>query len=828
MPNGEQRNLRHFYFSGHGTREPFTWPTGGGREVTVPDRDRAQHAARLEQALVEAIAAADEQFADRNPDIAGGAPGFYLEFDIGREQSAILDSLEDKRGHNHIELVAVRAADADPENRLSATVFVPEAKRELYLKKVEDYRTSETQTGKPKNQPLVASLEEVRLAHARSLFTDVPESFPAAGVQTWWEVWLRTDTRPVLEHAANGLGMVLRDHFLRFAEREVMLALASPEQIGSVVANTDAIAELRIARDTPALFMEMDAREQREWNDELAERVQVPDDDAPSVCILDSGSTRPHPLIEPALDAADQQSWNGLWPVDDTSLTWRGHGTKMSGLALYGDLVEPLSGNDPVVLNHVLESVKILPDQGANDPDLYGYITAEAMSRAEIQAPDRPRVFCLATSSEGDHWKGRPSSWSAALDELAYGDGEVQRFTAVSAGNIGALYPAGEYLDQNDASPIESPAQAWNVLTVGAVTEKSVITDPTFAGWSPLAPAGDLSPLSRTSITWQHEWPIKPDIVFEGGNYGVDPANDDSDHLDDLALLTTNNRLQNGYFNVISDTSAATALASRMAAQILADRQELWPETVRGLVVHSADWTPAMRGHLPVYPTQNDKRLLLRRYGYGVPDFAKATRSLSNDVTLVIENSMQPFYLDGSKIKTQDMIFHDLPWPAQTLEALGEEHVQLRATLSYFVEPNPGERGWTKRHKYASHGLRFAVKRPEEDVDTFRGRINAAARDEEEGDYTGGLEDGWVFGPRLRNRGSLHSDIWEGTATDLANRHGIAVYPTGGWWREKRSLERYNRDVRYALLLTLRAQTAVDLYTEIENAIAVEVEIGSE
>ena len=44
---------------------------------------------------------------------------------------------------------------------------------------------------------------------------------------------------------------------------------------------------------------------------------------------------------------------------------------------------------------------------------------------------------------------------------------------------------------------------------------------------------------------------------------------------------------------------------------------------------------------------------------------------------------------------------------------------------------------------------------------------------------------GWYFGQRLRDRGSLHSDIWEGTAADLASRHAIAVYPTGGWWREK-------------------------------------------
>ena len=826
MPNGEQRNLKHIYLTNNGRREQFTWPRGGGGRVALPQRDRAAHAARLEEALTSAIAAAAEQATARNPDIAGGQSGFYLEFDIGKEQRALLDKLEDKRGRAHIELAAVRPAEADPENRLSATVFVPEAKRELYLKKVEEYRTEETPTGKPKNEPLVASLQDVRLAQARSLFTDDIQLFPSASQQAWWEVWLRTGAQPILERAANILNIVLREHVVRFPEREVLIALATPAQIGMIVANTDAIAELRLARDTPSVFLAMDSLEQRDWNDELADRLVLPADDAPSVCILDSGSTRLHPLIEPFLAAADQQAWNGVWQVEDTSTQWRGHGTRMSGLALYGDLSAPLVSSDPINLSHVLESVKILPDQGANDPDLYGYITVEAVSRAEIHAPERARVFCLAVTSAGEHWRGRPSSWSAAVDELAYGNGTDQRFVTISAGNLNALYPAAEYLDQNDAAPIQSPAQAWNALTVGAVTEKCTIVDATFVGWAPLATAGDLSPLSRTSLTWQHEWPIKPDVVFEGGNYGVNPANGDSDHLDDLALLTTNNRLQTGYFNVISDTSAATALAARMGAQILADRAELWPETVRGLIVHSADWTPAMRGHLPINPTQSDKRLLLRRYGYGVPDLAKAIRSQPNDVTLVIESAMQPFFLDGSTIKTRDMILHELPWPAGTLEALGEELVQLRVTLSYFVEPNPGERGWTKRHRYASHGLRFAVKRPEEDLDTFRGRINAAAQ-EEDGDYAGGQDDGWVMGPRLRDRGSLHSDIWEGTAADLANRHGIAVYPTGGWWREKMRLERYGREVRYALILTLRVQTAIDLYTEIRNSIGIEVEVES-
>ena len=107
--------------------------------------------------------------------------------------------------------------------------------------------------------------------------------------------------------------------------------------------------------------------------------------------------------------------------------------------------------------------------------------------------------------------------------------------------------------------------------------------------------------------------------------------------------------------------------------------------------------------------------------------------------------------------------------------------VQMQVTLSYFIEPNPGERGWTRRHTYASHGLRFAVKRSEETLSAFQQRINAAARGGGANPAAAGPDDGWFLGPRLRDRGSLIADIWEGTAGDLASRHAIAVYPIGGW-----------------------------------------------
>jgi Subtilase family len=329
-------------------------------------------------------------------------------------------------------------------------------------------------------------------------------------------------------------------------------------------------------------------------------------------------------------------------------------------------------------------------------------------------------------------------------------------------------------------------------------------------------------------VSWQQDWPIKPDLVLEGGNLGIDPATGHGDDIDDLALLTTFRRPEERAFTTTGDTSAATAQVARMGAQILADRPALWPETVRALLVHSGEWTPAMRGHLPAIPSQTDKRTLIRRYGYGMPDLDRAIRSLSNDVTMDIEGSVQPYEAHGSTIKTKDMMFHDLPWPADELEALGQQLVQMRVTPSYFIEPNPGERGWTRRHRYSSHGLRFAVKRSEENIASFRSRINAEAREEDQSYAAVGNDTGWFFGPRLRNRGSLHSDIGEGTAADLASRYAITIYPTGGWWREKPALQRADRQVRYALIVSLRALVQVDLYTPIETAVEIPVEVPVE
>lgn len=812
------RNRPHLYLDGGGKNEPYTSP----RRV-IPDpppfRSRASHARKLDRAMGQALSEAQRTMAAREDHVAEGERGFYLQFEFPAAELTNAEGLESKKGA--IELVAVKPATGDNE-LVSATVFVPERSSYFFTRKIEAYRDENSKWGKPKNEGLIARIEDISLGALRSLFTDVVDLYPVSGRAVWWEVWLRDDRLEAFRRVAGRMNVALKDHTISFPERDVILALADETVMNRLVINTDAIAELRMAKDTPSLFLEMRAVEQADWVANLVQRVTGPGETAPAICLLDSGANRAHPLIEPALSAADQHAYDDAWGVDD-SANWSGHGTAMAGVALYGDLEAELTNSAPLPIRHRLETVKILPPTGENGPELYGAITEVGISKVELSSPRRHRVFCMAVTSEIGLGRGRPSSWSAAIDQLAYGAGTRRRLIVLAAGNLRDDITATEYPDRNDLAEAESPAQAWNALVAGACTEKITITHADFDGWMPVAHAGDLCPTSRTSGIWDRQWPIRPDVVFEGGNLahdGVNPAT----AIDDLQLLTTHYRPNLRLLDSFGDTSAATALASRLCVQIMTSRPELWPETVRALVVHSAEWTPIMRGYFDQARSQVQKMALLRRYGWGVPSLQRAVYSASNDATLMVEDALLPFRREGSTIKTRDMNLHNLPWPHAELHALGHQDVELRITLSYFIEPNPGERGWTRRHRYASHGLRFAVKRALETLDQFRQRINRAAEAEEAGRTGGvGVEE-WVLGPTVRDLGSVHSDIWRGSAADLAGRDAIGVFPISGWWKEKPALQRWDRAVRYALIVSIRAPEAeVDLYTAIATQIAVEI-----
>jgi hypothetical protein len=268
-----------------------------------------------------------------------------------------------------------------------------------------------------------------------------------------------------------------------------------------------------------------------------------------------------------------------------------------------------------------------------------------------------------------------------------------------------------------------------------------------------------------------------------------------------------------------------------MAARLMAAYPHLWPETIRALMVHSARWSDAMlKAYLPDGKKGNksDYLHLVRHCGFGVPHISRALWSVSNSLTMVIESDLHPFKKENGSTKLRDMNLHRLPWPLDELESLGETEVEMRVTLSYFVEPNPSARGIRSRYRYESHGLRFDVKRPHEGENGFRGRINSLAISADRGNSRSGDDTQWLIGPQNRHKGSLHSDIWQGTAAELASRGVLAVFPTTGWWKTRAPLARFDKKARYALIISIHApETNVDLYAAVENKIKTPVSIGT-
>ncbi|RFF29404.1 S8 family peptidase [Wenzhouxiangella sediminis] len=832
MATNEEKPKRHFILEGTAETEQFRSPQQVRGAPDVPARDRGQHGSALlgqiDELRPQAAAAREAQEA------AGVDEGFGLqvEFESFPDIELAFESLARER--SGIELLNVRHED----QATLATVYVPDGKLGHFEKLISEYlEEKQDRRGRPRDhRKLIDTIRHIRAATLSALWTDDPAELPVDDEESfWWEVWLptrgdRESTTARFKELAEGLGFEVAAGEVQFPERTVILVYGSAGQVKESMLALNSIAELRRAKETADFFDALAPEEQPAWLDELLQRTSVPDEgsDVPHVCILDTGVNHGHPLVATALTATDMHTVEPSWGSGDDN----GHGTEMAGLAMLGNLTEVLDSDGPVQVKHRLESVKLLDQDGANGGEArhHGYLTTEAVARPEITAAARNRLFSMAVTARDNRDRGRPSAWSATIDRLAADAdsyGETPRLFIVSAGNVSDPNAWSQYPRSNATDGVHDPGQSWNALTVGAATNLVQITEPDSGHYQPIAPEGGLSPFSTTSLTWQRHWPLKPDVVFEGGNAAQDKYG--AAWMPSLSLLTANWKPHERLFTTSNATSAASALAARMAAQLMTEYPDLWPETIRALIVHSAEWTSAMRGtFLPRggKPSKADIGRLVRHCGFGVPDLDRAMWSVENSLAIICESELYPFQREaGRSPKLRDMHLHHLPWPLDELEALGEAPVEMRVTLSYFIEPNPSERGFSTRYRYESHGLRFDVKRPAESEADFRARINAAARDEEERTQTGGNDAGWVIGKQNRHKGSLHSDIWQGSAADLASRGVIAVYPSLGWWKSRPPLERYDSPARYAVVVSIRApEVDVELYSAVANEIAASIQ----
>ena len=815
-----ERKLPHIVLSGVSNRKQFQGKRGGGLDRPSQVSDRLAHATQLIAAL-DAIEVTEQ------------ANAAYLQVYCRPDEPFQPDRF------NASGLSVVNVHQPDPNTQRPGVAVLKASRTDNAMAKlrakiqqysVEDGKPNKDGESRPKNADLVNSISSIEVAELRDLWRHPRKQFPVAAGPIPWEVWLEPAEADSFVEKAVANGVTVYSDRLEFPEDTVILLETS---VGSLAQMTYETGSVRAVSPpgVPIDFVDgLEAEEQADWVLDLLDRTSYggqPQQTASYVTLLDTGVTLAHPMIQPALDAADRHAAVPGWDLEDND----GHGSRMAGLALFGDLRLHLQSTAAVPVPHRLESAKLIPDVGQNPYHLLGDRTQKAINAVEVE-PNRLRTFALATTTEDDTpHSGAPTSWSTELDQLAVGrSGAVkqQRLIVASAGNIFPQHDGtADYLarcDDPDEAEIESPAQAWNTIAVGAMTEMSGVGGSTHE--KTLAAVGDLAPMSRTA-SWNKTWPIKPDIVLEGGNWFDDGFSTTPNQHADLMLVTTSRDYPARSFTHISDTSAATALAAREIALLRSSYPDLWPETIRALYVGSARWSDRMWSH--VAPADRHRKgaydVMFSRYGYGQPSLERALYSASSAITLIAEDYIRPYENKGSGRKLNEMRLFELPWPTNVLRSLVGQDATMRVALSTFIEPNPSEVARGRKSRYASHGLRFALKNADEDVAAFTQRIGRTATEHREDD-TGGDSGEWNYGYNRRSVGSLHVDTMTTAASDLAQRGVIAVYPVGGWWKDNRNVEPERCTARFSLIVEIDANEAdVDLYAEVEQKVATRAEI---
>jgi hypothetical protein len=795
----------------------------------IPQKDKTIHGDFIKNGISAIWDTYDKDVKEREGQGLPIRDGEYISFSSGENSSLYLDSFNSRTSGGKLLNLKYNAEDKVQ----TATVFIPNHDKDKLIKAVEKYQTGKTKTDQPPGKAFINRIDKLHKSTVKDLWVGDLEYMPQRDVESWVELWLANEEN-IIDDKINDLFTILElidiqydENILKFPERTIVSIKVNFDQLEEVINSFSPIAEIRKSEELNSFWLDLNSTDSKNWVDDLLDRVNFQNENNIYITIIDSGINNAHFLIAPVLSDQDRLTCNTGWGINDSGAN--GHGTKMAGLSIYGDLKSLLDSFKIKEINHQLESVKIIPPNGWSDDSRLPFNTDLAIKTATINKPNVRRIYCFAITSQVDFDFGKPSSWSAVLDDNIFGDdNNDKKIFIISAGNVRDEEDHKNYFESNLNSQIFNPAQAWNAITVGAYTQKVLPDKPTVAN------SNELSPFSRTSVAWDSNWPIKPEVVFEGGNL-VKQNNGDVDFDDDLELLTTKSMSIVNDFTTIAATSAATALASNFMAQLRNIYPDSWEETLRGLMVHSASWTEEMKSQLNYDGKKSSIVNMLRTYGYGVPNLIKARESKDNYLTFISEEEIQPYFKDQSgSIRTKDVHFYRFPWPKDTLLSMGAMEVKIKVTLSYFIEPNPGDKGYSTKYSYQSTALRFSLIPPNDDPDNFMLTINNEPRNQIKEhlgiDKRKSLPDGyftkkdnikWELGMDNVFKGSVHSNYCTLTAADASNCEYLAVYPlASGWWKNLKKMKRYNSKMRYSLIVSLEVpENTNDIYTEISTLV---------
>lgn len=770
-----------------------------GRDIiTIPELDRREHANFLRGQYEEALNLSFQELeAARNSDLPV-ADGIYLDFSASSDIS--VESFHKLRGPR---LMSVKS-DSDESK---ATVYLPNDKTQWLINKLNSYE----QNGR--DAKFLNRITHISKAEIRNFFTleeDI-EKFDALSANTILdvEVWISKDENITYSPTdviarLRSIGAEIVSSFIEFGTVSIILIRITKQNLTKLPYSIDLLGEIRLFKNA-TILLKASLQEQREWMNLLNEDIEVVDNPI-NVGLIDAGIRSGNELLDPFIP--DE---NHLYAVTDNPLdkSIGKHGVLMAGLILHGDLCDWIHSPQSHNVISQLVSVKILSgyDEDQTLPDFYGAVMEDAIT---LTRDKDVVVNCSAIAGE-QIADGKPTSWSSSIDEILYHGGDADNLLILAVGNVnetlGLPYP-----DFNISTSPRDPNQSWNAISVGAITRKCSIVDEYYKDTQPLAQPGFLSPYSPCAKGWAL---VKPDVVMEGGN-AIDREGIISSVPDELNMVSTTVKLTGEKFDAICATSGASALVARLAAKIQYAHPDIGALAIRGLIIHSADWSDEMKSQF-TFDGKLNKDLLLHAVGYGEPNQDKAISSYNDSATFILEREFMPFVVDESHIlKSRSMDIIELPWPKELLMEMENIPVRLKVTLSYYIQPSPG----SNQYKYESYALRFDVITKTETLEQFQQRVShvSSGTDKSENDSTR-----WGIGIQNRDKGSIISDYIDTQAVDLADCRYISVSARYGWWH-KRKWKGDNPKIKYALIVTIESPEQ-DIYSAIVNKIRQQVQI---
>jgi hypothetical protein len=548
--------------------------------------------------------------------------------------------------------------------------------------------------------------------------------------------------------------------------------------------------------------------------------VTSPPENHCGILVVDSGVRQGHPLIAPAL--GDAEVFPDLNRViitggaDDEDEKDGGHGTGVSGIAIYGDVNQSIKDRsfEPTAW---LFSARVTNKNNEYDPDLLlekqlgeavQYFTQNysnckviniSLGDARLTFQDGQKQFLLA----------------ARIDELAYEFQHKNLVFVVSAGNFNYEADSNElylsdypnYLLSDEARIIE-PATSAIALTVGSLSlGTGSLRYPDDARINAVAKlTGYPSPFTRSGFGV--DGMIKPDLVDFGGDLVLDGDRVIRSEAG-VAILTLSKDFSSSLFRAYCGTSFSAPRVANLAAQLFTQFPNATSNLIRALIANSATLPSEVPSVLQGKKTEQVSNRL-KVYGYGQPDLLRARYSAENYVVLLVDDAQIPV--------GKFQIFAIPPLPADFLRTTGSR--MLSVTLAFDPPTRP-----TRGDSYLGVTMEFHLFKnidPKNITNAFANASEMTSTEEFtrislqdlEKQYGSGISVKLTPGGNLRKKGTLQRGQIEITsrARGYDQTPLYLVVSCNRKWAKEGEIDMQ----RYAMVVSLsHSNPEVDLYNQL-------------